>query len=295
MDLVVRAPRMPREGETLIGSEFRTIPGGKGANQAVACARLGAQTQMIGRLGNDAFGAELLEGLTADGIDTTRVGRTSEAASGTALIIVDDAGANSIVVVPGTNACVAAEDIEGADSLFQRADALVCQLEVPLDAVDAALTSACEHGKLSILDAGPPAQVPAEILAKATVVSPNETEAEALTGITITDDNSAQKAAQALLDMGCEMVALKLGNKGSLVGDADGLTRIEAIPVEAVDTTAAGDAFTAALAVKMAAGVPLRDAAEYASCAAALSVTRMGAQPAMPKTAEVDEFIGEKK
>lgn len=293
MDLVARANRMPKEGETLIGSDFTMVPGGKGANQAVAAARLGSNTHFVGRVGGDVFGGRLRENLGSCGVNTDHV-LADEGPSGIAMIIVDETGQNSIVVVLGANGKCRPDDLHRARELFSAADFLLVQLEIPLETVDAALDMARAAGVRSVLDAGPPRKLPLELIRKADVVSPNETETAALTGMEVTDPATAREAAKKLLDDGVETVVLKLGEQGSFVATRDLEEHVPAYRVDAVDTTAAGDAFTAALAVAMADGDDLVGAARFANAAGAVAVTRFGAQPSMPTRDEVSEFIAER-
>jgi ribokinase len=291
MDLVVRCPRVPAPGETLAGSDFATVPGGKGANQAVAAARLGAPTAMIGRVGLDTFGDALLAGLAENGVDTTHVARDDEAASGIALILVDHAGQNSIVVASGANGSLRPEDLEAAGSLFAWADAVLVQLEVPLATVGQALALARRAGALAVLDAGPARELPAEVLAAADIVSPNESEAKAITGLAVSDVASAQRAAARLREMGARGVVLKLGAQGAYLSCDEMQQHVPAFRVEPVDTTAAGDAFTAALALAAAMGRTLPEAVRYANAAGAAATLRFGAQPSMPTPEEVIRIL----
>ena len=291
MDLVVRAPRVPGPGQTLVGHGFQTIPGGKGANQAVASARLGAKTFMIGRAGGDDFGKALLANLKASGVLTDFLRVDSSESSGIAVIIVDDSGENSIVVAPGANGKVTPKDVCAAQAAWDKASHVVMQLEIPLDAVEAALDMAREKGVTSILDAGPAMKVPMSLLRKADLLSPNESETEALLGCKVTDIASAKEAAKRFLDEGARTIVLKLGDQGCLVATESSLTHIPAYPVKAIDTTAAGDAFTAALAVSLAEGKALLDAARFANAVGALAVATFGAQPSMPTREKVEAFL----
>ena len=291
MDLVVRAERMPGPGQTLIGHGFQTVPGGKGANQAVAAARLGAKTFMVGRVGGDSFGSALVEALEASKVRTDYLEIDEMEANGVALIVVDDRGENSIVVAPGANANVTPDDVRTADAAWDAASHVVLQLEIPLDAVECTLDTAREKGVTSVLDAGPAMKVPMELLRKADILSPNESETEALIDRKVTDLDSARDAAKCFLDNGIGTVVLKLGDDGCFVATDSDMTHIPARKVKAVDTTAAGDAFTAALAVSLAEGKALLDAARYATAVGALAVTGFGAQPSLPTRERVEEFI----
>ena len=291
MDLVVRCQRLPREGETVFGHDFRMIPGGKGANQAVAAARLGADTHMVGRVGQDAFGEQLLANLRRENIDVAHFRVDKAAPTGVALIDIVASGNNSIVVAPGANMAIALEDMEGLRALLPGADVLIVQFEAPLPVVGRALELAREYGVTSVLDAGPAVECPNEILGLADVVSPNETEAEALTGVPVVDAASAERAAKGLLEKGVSSAVLKLGEQGALVATADRIEHVPGYRVSAVDTTAAGDAFTAALAVRLAEGAALLEATRYANAAGACACTKVGAQPAMPTSAEVSALV----
>jgi ribokinase len=293
VDLVVRLARLPRPGETLAADELHTIPGGKGANQAVAAARLGAEVRMIGRVGDDAFGPRLRDGLTAEGVNTDDVLLTTDCSSGIALIGVEASGENAIILVAGANGRLTPEDVFQREQVFRRADVLLVQLETPPATVAAAVAAARRQGVRVVLD---PAPAPAGSLPVAPadihVLTPNQTEAEALTGVVVDDLAQARIAAEALRCLGAPNVVLKLGALGALLYDDLGrCEHIATAEVEAVDTTAAGDAFTAALGVGLAEGRTLRDAVRFACAAGTLAVTRFGAQPAMPERAEVEKFL----
>ncbi|HQV71011.1 MAG TPA: ribokinase [Thermoflexales bacterium] len=287
MDLVVRMPQIPKPGETLLGGTFATFPGGKGANQAVAAARLGAQVSMIGRVGNDAFGRELLDVLQKDGIDTRFVSVDASHATGVALIEVDAQGMNSIAVASGANFALTAKHVADAISQTENFDVLVMPLETPLDTIYAAARAAKQKNARVILNPAPAQKLGADLLGMVDVIVPNEHEATFITGIALEGEQSYRAAAQALRQMGAKSVILTLGSAGAFVLDG---TREELVPaqkVQAVDTTAAGDCFTGGLAVGLAEGKSLGDAARFASAAAAISVTRHGAQPSMPYRSEV--------
>ncbi|MFK0252932.1 ribokinase [Streptomyces sp. NPDC090445] len=281
MDLVAYVPKAPRLGETVTGRAFRTVPGGKGANQAVAAARSGAQVVMIGAVGADEFGVRLRSALTAAGVDTAGL-RTVEGASGTAHITVDDEGGNSIIVIPGANARVTGLE-EGDEARIAAAGALLLQLEVPLSAVGAAARVARAHGVRTVLTPAPAQPLPAELLASVDLLVPNEHEAAALTGLT-----DPRQAAAALLGRVPEVV-VTLGAAGALYA-ARGREpyTVPAPRVRAVDSTAAGDTFAGALAVALGEGRPVREALAWAATAASLSVQRPGAQDSMPARAETD-------
>ena len=292
MDLVIRTHHMPAPGQTLPGSGFVTSPGGKGANQAVAVARMGGQCTMIGRVGDDAFGQELLVGMEAEGIDCANVLKTDDVATGVAMIIVDSMGENSIVVAGGANLRLTPDDIFPCAELFDRADVLVLQLEVPMTTVRAATDLARRHNCRIILDPAPAPRCMPEELYQVDVISPNVIETEALTGTKTIEDRLDKQAASELIARGAKAAVLKLGSRGSLVIAADGqIARVPAYKVNIVDTTAAGDAFIGALAVAVAAGMDLPEAARRANAAGALACTRLGAQSAMPTADEVRMLI----
>lgn len=294
MDLVVRSPRHPKPGETIIGGDFRRIPGGKGANQAVAAARLGARVEMIGRVGGDGFGSELLANLRAAGVGTGGILQDAAAATGVALIVVDAQGQNAIVVASGANMRVTAGDVDRAMSALGGAAAVLLQLESPLPVVAHAARLGRHHGARVILNPAPAQPLDADLLALIDYLVPNESETELLTGIQVRDARSRKRAADKLLQQGVGTVVLTLGEHGALLVNSDGATHIPAFRVEVVDTTAAGDAFVGALGVALAEGQSPTKAMRFASAAAAISVTRMGAQPSLPTRAEVEVFLAER-
>ncbi|WP_329369286.1 ribokinase [Streptomyces sp. NBC_01483] len=281
MDLVAYVAKAPQRGETVTGREFRTIPGGKGAGQAVAAAHAGADVSMIGAVGADAFGSQLRTTLEHSGVDTDHL-RTTEGPSGTAHIVVDDEGGNEIVVIPGANGTVD-HLAPGDEALITSADALLLQLEIPLAAVLAGAEAARRHGVRTILTPSPVQSLPPELLASIDLLVPNEHEAAALTGLTDPRD-----AATALLDQVPEVV-VTLGAAGSLYATrgAEPLT-VPAPRVTAVDSTGAGDTFVGTLAVALAEGRPMRAALAWASTAASMSVQRPGASSSMPYRSEID-------
>ena len=300
IDLVCRTPRLPGAGETITGHDFQTIPGGKGANQAVAAARLGGRVYMVGRVGDDDFGGRLRAGLAAAGVDVTHVSVTPGVPSGCALIAVDGKGENSIVVVPGANARLTPADVDAAGGVIAGAAAVVLQLEVPLDTVRHAIALCQRMGVFTILD---PAPVPEKGVPRAVlgvdVLTPNQIEAGLLLrtpgvrgrGTTKRFADPTQVAAD-LLAKGPRSVVMKLGGRGALAVDRTGaIVRAAGFKVEVVDTTAAGDAFTGALAVGRAEGKSLREAVRFANAAGALCCRAFGAQPALPTRGEVDAML----
>lgn len=291
MDLVTRMPRLPRAGETVLGdADLLTIPGGKGANQAVAAARLGADVHMVGRVGDDAFGRTLLAGLGANGVNTNHVKRTRGAASGAATILVDRRGENRIVVSPGANARVSPADVDAAAPLIRRASAVVLQLEIPLKTVAHAIALCRRLDVPTILD---PAPVPGgglpPALWRVDVLTPNQHEASQLVG---GKGGTPLDWVGSLLSRGPRCVALKLGRRGSMWREGgEPAVRANAFPVDAVDTTAAGDAFTGALALATARGERPADALRFANAAGAACCTRLGAQPSLPTRAAVERLM----
>ncbi|CAM3900100.1 Ribokinase [Pseudomonas reidholzensis] len=288
MDLVARAERLPRGGETLAGDSFFTVPGGKGANQAVAVARLGGSVAMIGNVGDDAYGQQLRQALHVEGIDCQAVSVCDGVSSGVALIVVDAASQNAIVIIPGGNGLLTPESVERFDALLQAADIVICQLEVPLPTVAWTLARARELGKTVILNPAPATgPLPAEWFAHIDYLAPNESEAEALTGLPVTDKASAERAAERLLALGAGKVIVTLGAQGALFVTAQGSQHFPAPQVKALDTTAAGDTFIGGFAAALSRGMGEGEAIAFGQRAAALSVTRAGAQPSIPYLAEV--------
>ncbi|MBU1329792.1 MAG: ribokinase [Gammaproteobacteria bacterium] len=288
MDLVVRAPRLPLPGETLSGEQFATVPGGKGANQAVAAARLGARVAMLGCLGDDAYSTQLRAGLAAEGIDHSGVTSLPGRASGVALIVVGADSQNAIVVVAGSNAELDAAHLARFDASLQNADIVICQLEVPLATVGVALQRAHALGKTVILNPAPAVgPLPADWLSCIDYLIPNESEAAALSGLPVSSQAEAGLAAQQLLAAGARRVLVTLGAAGVLHATPAGLQHFPAQAIQAVDTTAAGDTFVGGFAAALAQGLDEAEAIRFGQAAAALSVTRAGAQPSIPHLAEV--------
>lgn len=316
MDLVARVSRMPEKGETLTGSDFHTIPGGKGANQAVAAGKLGAKVAMVGRVGRDGFGEELAQNLNRCGVRTEGVKADGEAPTGVALVTVDDHAENSIVVIPGANGRCQASDVDAAEDLIAGAGVVMLQLEVPLEVVERAAEVAGRHGVPVMLDPAPARPLPDHLWPKVAFVTPNEGEATALTGIQVTDVMSAGKAGEWFLSRGAKTAIVKLGARGAVIcatgetvrnetvrnetgrneteqtgTDRYGAEHVPGYPVKAIDTTAAGDAFAGGLARALVNGASLREAVEFANAVGALSTTRLGAQASMPSLTEVEEFL----
>jgi ribokinase len=289
-DMVMRADRLPKEGESLLARNLKFFPGGKGANQAVGTARLGAATTFIGSVGQDVIGDYLVHELRTNGIETTYVKRDASRATGSAFILLFPSGNNTIIVEPSANHSLTPADIERALPVIETADALCTQMEIPPETIEASLRLARRAGKLTVLDAGPPRPCPPEVLKLADIVSPNETELESLSGEQISGRVSALEAARKLISFGVKTVVLKLGSDGAMLVTSRSHQHFPAFKVKAVDPTAAGDAFTAGLAVRLAAGEKMDAAIRYANMAGALAVTKLGAQPSLPTAEEVEAF-----
>ncbi|HUX10630.1 MAG TPA: ribokinase [Terriglobia bacterium] len=292
-DVVVHADRPPREGENVLATNLKFFPGGKGANQAVAVKRLGAKVTFIGAVGKDIIGDFLVGHLEASGIDTHWVRREAVRSSGCAFISIYPSGNNSIVVDPGANHTLTPADIERAQESIAEADAVLTVFEIPMATVEAVLRAGRKAGKLTVLDAGPPRRVSTELLKLADIVSPNETELEALSKEAVSGRESVRKAATKLLGLGAETVVVKMGSDGAMLVTAEGATHFPASKIKAVDPTAAGDAFTAALTVRLAMGEKMEAAIRYANLAGALAVTKLGALPSLPTREEVEAFAAE--
>ncbi|NLE43192.1 MAG: ribokinase [Chloroflexi bacterium] len=290
-DLVVRAPHIPRPGETVIGGDFLTMPGGKGANQAVAAARLGASVAMVGRVGTDGFGQQLLANLAAAGVDHRLVVEDADAATGVALIVVEDSGQNSIVVASGANMRLSPNDVAAAESAIASAQVVLLQLESPLETVRRAAEIARAHNVTVILNPAPAQPLPADLLTLIDILTPNESETALLTGDQIQTPSEIEAAAYKLRRMGARMAILTLGERGALLAEADGTEIFSAFDVTPVDTTAAGDAFMGGLAVALGEGQPLPEAIRWGNAAGALATTRMGAQPSLPSREELEHLL----
>ncbi len=290
MDLVTRAERLPRPGETLIGESFSTVSGGKGANQAVASARLGAEVSMVGCVGADGYGEQLRAALLAEQIDCQAL-TTVEGSSGVALIVVDDSSQNAIVIVAGANGLLTSEVVKGFDSVLQAADVIICQLEVPLQTVGYTLKRGRELGKTMILNPAPASgPLPADWYSSIDYLIPNESEASALSGLPVDSLETAEAAASCLIAAGAGKVIITLGAQGSLFANGQGFEYFPAPKVKAVDTTAAGDTFVGGFAAALALGKSEVEAIRFGQLAAALSVTRAGAQPSIPTLSDVQAF-----
>jgi ribokinase len=279
-DLIVKVPHIPKPGETILAGEFSTAAGGKGANQAVAAARAGGAVTFIARVGRDANGDRALSGFVDAGIDVSRVVRDRTRPSGVALIFVGEHGDNSIAVASGANGALSPADVRNASSSFRRASMLLLQLETPLKTIET-----------SIDLAAPARPLASRLLARVHVLTPNETEAALLTGIAVRDENSAARAADALLAQGVGHVVITMGARGAFVASVGIRQMIRGFKAKAVDATGAGDVFNGALGVALAEGKPFLEAARFANAAAAISVTRLGAQPSAPARREIDRLL----
>lgn len=291
MDLLIRVPRFPAPGEAIHGEAFQTACGGKGANQAYAAARMGQPVRMIGSIGLDAFGAAMIANLASVNVDTSGVIRCEGVSSGVAMILVEDAtGQNEIVVASGANRTLTADGVRRFANHIRSADAVIAQLETSLPATEAAMTLAREAGKLAVLNPAPYAPVSDDLLRTCDYVIPNENEAARLSGVEVRDVESAAVATAALRARGARNVLVTLGAGGVWLDAESWRGHVVAYPVRAVDTVAAGDMFIGAFVTRLVEGAPVREAAQFGSAAAAIAVTRPGAQPSIPDRAEVDAF-----
>ncbi len=289
-DMIVQAPHIPRPGETVLGGEFSTASGGKGANQAVGAARAGGNVVFLARVGTDMFGERAVNGLRNDGIDVSRIISDPGSPSGVALIIVDEAGENSIAVAPGANARLSVEDVLAASGLIAGAALILMQLEIPLETVRAAARIARDAGVRVILNPAPAQPLDGELLGLIEIITPNQSEAELLTGVPVSDEHQLPEAAGRLHEAGVEKVLITLGPRGVYVSAPEFTGIVPGLEVKAVDTTAAGDVFNGVLAVGLAESRGLEESARLACTAAALSVTKLGAQPSAPTRAEIENW-----
>jgi ribokinase len=286
VDLTFRTPRLPRPGETVAGHELHVGFGGKGANQAVAAARLGTRVSFVARVGDDPYGSDYVRRLAAENIDTTHVRQVAGQPTGTAAILVDDQAQNCIVVAPGANGHLSPDDVRAAEATIRGSDVVVCQLEVPLETTLEAFRVARAGGVRTVLNPAPATALPPDLLLITDMMVLNETELEMLTG-----RGEIEAGVEELRARGPRTVVVTLGERGARLRDDGGAASVGAFQVKAVDTSGAGDAFTAALACGWARGQPLRDAARVAAAAAALTVTRLGTQTAFPTLTELGQFI----
>lgn len=294
-DMIIKMSRIPKPGETILGGKFFTAAGGKGANQAVAAARAGGNVTFIARVGDDSLGRQAVDGFIKDKINTDYVLKDKTTPSGVALIFVAQDGENSIAVASGANANLSPSDILKAKTAVASADVLVMQLETPLETVKKAASIASAKGIKVILNPAPGRPLDKDILQHISVLTPNESEAELLTGIRVAGTDDAILAANALMDKGVQTVIITMGPKGAFVASDSFTGLVEGFKVKAVDTTAAGDVFNGALAVALAEGKPLKNAVLFANAAAALSVTKLGAQPSAPTRKNIDKFLSQNR
>ena len=290
-DMVIKLDRLPRPGETILGGDFFHAAGGKGANQAIAAARAGGEIKFVARVGRDMFGAKAVERLVQEGVNVEHVIREESLPSGVALIFLAKDGANSIAVAGGANARLSPADIMKASAAIASADVVLMQLETPLETVQVAAELAARAEVPFILNPAPARALSTDLLKLVSILTPNETESELLTGIAVTDESSAGRAAEQLLALGVKAVILTLGSRGVFVATALISELVPGYQVQAVDATGAGDVFNGALAVALAEGRPLLEAARFANAAAAISVTRLGAQPSAPNRKEIESFL----
>ncbi|WP_071188428.1 ribokinase [Trichormus sp. NMC-1] len=295
IDLVVTTPCLPVPGETLTGKDFLTTPGGKGANQAVALAKLGIPTHIVGRVGGDTFGVELIENLQSSGLKTANIFIDKNINSGIAIITVEDSGENQIIIIPGANGRVNDEDVERLSHLLPEATAILLQLEIPINTVVAA-AKAARNANISVILDPAPAQThfPDELYPLIDIITPNELEAEKLVGFPVNGEETAAKAAGILLQRGVKCAVIKLGAKGVYCANAEEAFFTPAFPVHAVDTVAAGDAFNSGLAAALFQKLPLRTAVVWGAAAGALATTKRGAQTSLPERVTFDNFLKEK-
>ncbi|MEA5551371.1 ribokinase [Anabaena cylindrica UHCC 0172] len=292
IDLVAITPRLPIAGETLLGETFFKTPGGKGANQAVALAKLGIPTHIIGRIGDDSFGEELIKNLQISGVKTENITISENVSSGVAIITVDNAGENHIIVIPGANGQVNQDDLEKLSHLLPQATAILLQLEIPIETVVKAAQSARDANITVILDPAPAqTQLPDQLYPLIDIITPNEIEASQLVGFFVNGEETAAKAATILLQRGVKCAVIKLGAKGVYCATADQNFFIPAFPVQAVDTVAAGDAFNAGLAAALFHKLPLREAVIWGAAAGALATTKRGAQSSLPDKITLEKFL----
>ncbi|MGC9261433.1 MAG: ribokinase [Phycisphaerae bacterium] len=290
-DMIIKLDRIPRPGETRLGGRFMTAAGGKGANQAVGAARAGGQVTFIACIGRDMFGDTAVAGFQDAGINIDHIVRDPSSPSGVAMIFVAGSGENSIAVASGTNANLSPSDVAKAKEAIADAGMVVMQLETPLKTVQAAAALAAQAGVPVILNPAPACPLPGKLLRNISIITPNETEAELLTGIKVNNKTTASRAADVLLGRGVKTVIITMGSRGAFYANAEGRCLLPGFKVKAVDTTAAGDIFNGALAVALVAGNTLENAIRFANAAAAISVTRMGSQVSAPTRREIENFL----
>lgn len=285
--LTMRVERLPSQGETLLGTGYRVDYGGKGSNQAVGCARLGARVSFVAKIGNDAFGEMALELYRDEGIDVSHVAQTGDAPTGVGFIMVDASGNNCITIDPGANELLTADDVSREEAAFDTAKAVLTQLEIPVAAAEAAMARGRVKGALTILNPAPVRPLPESILQLVDIITPNQSEARVLAGRSPNEACDAEEIARDLIRCGVKQVVMTLGEKGALIVTGSSSLRVPALKMDAVDTTGAGDAFNAGLAMALASGAGLEDAVRFAVVTGGLAVTREGVIPSLPDRDEV--------
>jgi ribokinase len=285
--LTMRVERLPSRGETLLGTGYRVDYGGKGSNQAVGCARLGARVSFVAKIGNDAFGEMALELYRDEGIDVSHVAQTGDAPTGVGFIMVDAGGNNCITIDPGANELLTADDVSREEAAFDTAKAVLTQLEIPVAAAEAAMARGRVKGALTILNPAPVRPLPESILQLVDIITPNQSEARVLAGRSPNEACDAEEIARDLIRCGVKQVVMTLGEKGALIVTGSSSLRVPALKMDAVDTTGAGDAFNAGLAMALACGAGLEDAVRFAVVTGGLAVTREGVIPSLPDRDEV--------
>ncbi len=290
-DMIIQVPRIPGPGETILGGAFHTAAGGKGANQAVAAARAGAEVAFIARVGADMFGERAVAGFKADGLDVQYVKIDDSAPSGVAQIFVAEDGENSITVAGGANANLCVDDVKAAGDVMVNAEVVLMQLETPIETIAFAASLAHENSVPVLLNPAPAQKLPPELLRHVTILTPNESEAELLTGLKVNCEENTAIAARMLRDMGPKDVIITLGATGVFLSTSDFEGLIPAFKTKAIDTTAAGDVFNGALAAALAENMPMRRAVQFSQAAAALSVTKLGAQPSAPRREDIEALL----
>ncbi len=292
MDLVVRAPRLPKPGETIIGTDdLNMVPGGKGANQAYCTARLGAKVAMIGRVGDDTFGVQLINNLKKVGVDTQYIKRDADASTGIAMIVVEEGGLNSIVVSSGANGRVDLSDISQAEAAILSANLILLQLEIPIPVVIEAALLAKKHGVKVLLNPAPAQKLPDELLSLIDILIPNETETAMLSEYDIRTDDGIKKAATKLHQSGVKTIIMTRGNRGASLMAKNKIEHYPAFPIQAVDTTGAGDAFVGSFAIAFAEGKSIKESIRCGNAAGALASTKSGAQPSMPSRDDLNKML----
>ena len=293
MDLTTYVPKLPRPGETLRGSSFITVPGGKGSNQAVACARLGTKTYFVGRVGKDAFGPEVLEIVKKEGVDISQAIIDPKSGTGLAVISVDENAENSIIIISGANLALDNSDVERAKTLMEDATVLMLQLEASLEPTFETAKAANQKGMKVILDPAPAYPIPQDVFPFIDFITPNEVETEALVGFKPANQEDAARAAKALKEKGVRTAIIKMGSLGAYYDSPEGSGFVRAFKVNAIDTVAAGDAFNAGLAVAISEGKSVSDAVRWGAAAGAIATTRKGALPSMPHRDEMLKLLKE--